>query len=107
VTIKLLPGVPSLRTVSLVQGLERSFAAVGAREDFRLVHYSLQDTHAHLIVEARDAAALGRGMMAIGARIARAGTGRSDAAVTSWRSASTSGEFARHGRSGTRSHTSC
>ena len=71
-TVKLLPGVPSLRTVPLVHGLERSFAAVRARRDFRLVHHSLQDTHAHLIVEASDADALGRGMMAIGARIARA-----------------------------------
>src|SRR5262249_48767413 len=36
------------------------------------VHYSLQTTHAHLLVEATDADALGRGMMAVGARIARA-----------------------------------
>ena len=34
--------------------------------------YSLQGNHAHLIVEARDRDALGRGMMAIGARLARA-----------------------------------
>jgi len=36
------------------------------------VHYSLQGNHAHLIVEARDREALGRGMKAIGARLARA-----------------------------------
>jgi len=72
VTVKLLPGIPSLRTVSLVRGLEQSFAALRSRGDFRLVHYTLQDTHAHLIVEARDADALGRGIMAVGARIARA-----------------------------------
>jgi hypothetical protein len=36
------------------------------------VHYSLQGNHAHLIVEAHDRHALGRGMMAIGARLARA-----------------------------------
>jgi hypothetical protein len=37
-----------------------------------LAHYSLQGNHAHLIVEAHDRVALGRGMMAIGARLARA-----------------------------------
>jgi hypothetical protein len=58
--------------VPLVRALERSFAAVRDRVDFRLVHYSLQATHAHLLVEATDADALGRGMMAVGARIARA-----------------------------------
>jgi len=36
------------------------------------VHYSLQGNHAHLIVEARDRHALGRGMKAIAGRIARA-----------------------------------
>jgi hypothetical protein len=36
------------------------------------VHYSIQRDHVHLLVEADDARALGRGMMAIGSRIARA-----------------------------------
>jgi REP-associated tyrosine transposase len=72
VTVKLLPGLPSLRSVSLVRALEQSFAAARDRGDFRLVHYTLQITHAHLLVEATDARALARGMMAVGARIARA-----------------------------------
>jgi hypothetical protein len=72
VTVKLRAGLPSLRSVQLVRSLERSFAAACNRGDFRLVHYTLQITHAHLLVEATDADALGRGMMAVGARIARA-----------------------------------
>ena len=72
VTVKLLPGLPSLRSVALVRALERSFAAACDRGDFRLVHYALQTTHAHLLVEATDAPALARDMMALGARIARA-----------------------------------
>lgn len=36
------------------------------------MHYSLQGNQAHLIAEARDRDALGRGMKAIGARLARA-----------------------------------
>jgi hypothetical protein len=64
--------VPSLRTVPIVRELERSFRLARARPGFRLVHYSLQGNHAHLIVEARDRDMLGRGMKAVGARIARA-----------------------------------
>jgi hypothetical protein len=36
------------------------------------VHYSFQRDHVHLLVEAENASALGRGMKSIGARIARA-----------------------------------
>jgi hypothetical protein len=72
VTVKLLPGLPSLRSVPLVRALERSFAAACDRGDFRLVQYTLQTTHAHLLVEATDVRALARGMMAVGARLARA-----------------------------------
>ena len=71
-TLRLLPGMPSLRLVKVVQAIEASFAKACERGSFRLVHYSLQSNHAHLIVEARDREALGRGMMAIGARLARA-----------------------------------
>jgi len=72
VTLRLLPGLPSLRTVPIVCELERSFAVGCTRPGFRLVHYSLQGNHVHLIVEAQDRVMLGRGMMAIGSRIARA-----------------------------------
>jgi REP element-mobilizing transposase RayT len=72
VTLKMRPGVPSLRSVRLVRELEYSFAKLRRRRDFRLVHYALQGNHAHLIVEAKDAEALGRGMKALGARLARA-----------------------------------
>jgi REP element-mobilizing transposase RayT len=72
VTLKTRPAVPSLRNVRLVRELERSFAMLRRRRDFRLVHYALQGDHAHLIVEARNPEALGRGMKALGARLARA-----------------------------------
>jgi len=72
VTIRVREDVPSLRTVKVVREVERSFARACERGSFRLVHYSLQSNHAHLIVEAKDRGALGRGMKAIGSRIARA-----------------------------------
>ena len=72
VTLKTRSGVPSLRSVRLVREVERSFSKLLKRRDFRLVHYALQGDHAHLIVEAKDPEALGRGMKALGARLARA-----------------------------------
>ncbi len=72
VTLRLRTDVPSLRTVPIVHEIERTFSRGCVRPGFRLVHYSLQGNHAHLIVEAQDRETLGRGMMAIGARLARA-----------------------------------
>jgi REP element-mobilizing transposase RayT len=72
VTLRLRDDTPSLRDARVVAALERTFAAGCTRPGFRLVHYSLQGNHAHLIVEAQDRHTLGRGMMAIGARLARA-----------------------------------
>jgi hypothetical protein len=64
--------IESLRDKRAVREIERSFARGCDRPGFRLVHYSLQGNHAHLIVEADDRDALGRGMKAIGSRLARA-----------------------------------
>lgn len=72
VTLRVRSDVPSLRTVPIVREIERTFADGCVRPGFRLVHYSLQGNHAHLIVEAQDPVALGCGMKAIGARLARA-----------------------------------
>jgi len=71
-TLRLRSGLPSLQTIRIVHEIERSFAVGCTRPGFRLVHYSLQGNHAHLIVEASDRNALGRGMKAVGSRLARA-----------------------------------
>lgn len=52
--------------------LRRSLAALGRRREFRVIHFSIQADHAHFLVEADGRAALGRGMMAVGSRLARA-----------------------------------
>jgi hypothetical protein len=65
VTLKVRAGLPSLRNRGVVRAVESAFRRGCERGDFRLVHYSLQDEHAHLIVEARDEAALGRGMKSL------------------------------------------
>lgn len=72
VTIRVLSDVPGLRNRRLVRELERSFASACERGEFRLVHYSILGNHAHLLVEAKDRQALGRGMKSLGARFSRA-----------------------------------
>lgn len=66
VTLRVREGVPSLRTVPIVAEIARTFSRGCSRPGFRLVHYSLQGNHAHLIVEAQDKVALACGMKAIG-----------------------------------------
>ena len=72
VTLKVRPGLPSLRDVRLVRELEGSFARACDRGSFRLVHYSIQHDHVHMVVEAVGPEALGRGMKSLSARLARA-----------------------------------
>lgn len=72
VTLKLRAGVPSLRSVALVRVLERSLARGCERDGFRVIHYSFQSNHAHLVVEAANRTALARGMKSVGTRLARA-----------------------------------
>ncbi len=71
VTLRVEKGVPSLRSARLVAELERSWREACERERFRLVHYSIQGDHVHLIVEAASARDLGCGLKAIAARFAR------------------------------------
>jgi REP element-mobilizing transposase RayT len=63
--------VPALRRKAMVHGLRSSFADGCERGSFRLVHYSLQRNHMHLIVEAAGREALACGMKSIAARFAR------------------------------------
>lgn len=73
VTLRVRGDVPSLRTVRFVRAFERSLRTLSAAPragEFRVVAYSLLDDHAHLVVEAKDRAALARGMKAVGIRLA-------------------------------------
>jgi REP element-mobilizing transposase RayT len=63
-----------LRRARELEALNAAFAACAERADhhgLRIVHYSVQTNHLHLIVEARDASALSRGMQGLLVRIAR------------------------------------
>ncbi|MGZ6142405.1 MAG: transposase, partial [Myxococcales bacterium] len=53
-------------------GIRVALRAGGQRTKFRVVHYSVQGNHIHLVVEASDELALSRGMQGLAVRIARA-----------------------------------
>jgi hypothetical protein len=72
ITLRVRPGVPSLRTVAFVREFRHSLAGASERGNFRVAHYSLQGDHAHMIVEAHGKEALACGMKSIAARLARA-----------------------------------
>ena len=61
-TLEVLPEIPSLRGRAIAREVEAALRRAAAHEGFRLVAYGLEEDRAHLIVEATDAAALGRGM---------------------------------------------
>jgi putative transposase len=71
VTLKLEQGLPSLRRGHAHTLLIAAFAAMRERAGFRLVHYSVQSNHVHLVCEARDRGALSRGIQALAIRIAK------------------------------------
>ncbi len=72
VTLRVREGLPSLRAPHARRAVELAFGAGCERTGFRLVHYRIQRTHLHLIVEAADRGALARGLQGLAVRIARA-----------------------------------
>ncbi|MBK7397534.1 MAG: hypothetical protein IPJ34_14885 [Myxococcales bacterium] len=72
-TWRCMAGLGSLRGAeafpAIVAALAAQRAAVAA---FRVVHFSVQDNHLHLIVEAHDSAALRAGAQGLAVRLARA-----------------------------------
>jgi putative transposase len=72
VTLRAREGLPSLRGDRLL--LEAMLSSIAASEKpvFRVVHFSIQSNHLHLIVEAEDAKALSRGMQALSIRMVHA-----------------------------------
>ena len=72
VTMRLRREVWNLRSHRCFRALKRAFARGCERFGFRVVHFSVQGNHIHLIVEAPDAVALGRAMKGLEVRMARA-----------------------------------
>lgn len=71
VTLRARKAAAFLRGERVFAHVRRAFAEAN-REVFRIVHFSVQRDHVHLLVEARDADALGSGMRGLTTRGARA-----------------------------------
>jgi REP element-mobilizing transposase RayT len=65
------PGIPSLRKQRCFRALQLAFKEGNKKFGFRLVHFTVQGNHVHLLVEVDDKAALSRGVGALSIRIAR------------------------------------
>jgi len=73
VTLSVDDSLPNLRSPKLRAAIEAALREARERfGDFRVVHYSIQRHHIHLIVEAHHARALSRGMQGLCIRLARA-----------------------------------
>jgi REP element-mobilizing transposase RayT len=70
VTMRVQPGIGYLRSYSRAK-IIREAIREAERFGVRVIDYSIQGNHLHLIVEAQDAAALSRGMQSLGIRIAK------------------------------------
>jgi REP element-mobilizing transposase RayT len=71
VTTRVLRGIAYLRGFRIYPALRRALFAARARLGVRIVHFSIQRDHIHLLVEAEDEVALGRAMKGFGVRVAR------------------------------------
>jgi REP element-mobilizing transposase RayT len=95
VTLRCREGVPGLRTKPMFAVIRRSISAIQERADdrqgqlflsttapswFRVIHFSVQYNHLHLVVEASDRRALANGVNALCARIAKGINGARGAA---------------------------
>jgi REP element-mobilizing transposase RayT len=72
VTLRLQPAAGYLRAGKRARAIERSLRAAREQLGVRVVHYSIQGNHLHLIVEAQNRAALARATQGLAIRIARA-----------------------------------
>lgn len=71
VTVRFRRELRSMRSKARAAVIRRAFVAGCKRDGFRIIDWSIQGDHLHLVVEARDNASLSRGMQGLCVRIAR------------------------------------
>jgi REP element-mobilizing transposase RayT len=72
VTLRVVAGLASLRDGAVFFAVRSALRAGKNRFGFRLVHFSVQGDHLHLLAEAEGRDALSRGLQGLGVRLARA-----------------------------------
>ena len=71
VTLRVRDDVPGLRCARFVRAFRETLRKCARRLGFRVAHYSIQNDHAHFLVEAQGKVCLANGMKSLGARFAR------------------------------------
>lgn len=71
VSVRFRRELGSMRTDARAAVIRRAFVAGCNRDGFRIVDWSIQGDHLHLVVEARDNRSLARGMQGFCVRVAR------------------------------------
>lgn len=71
VTMRLQPGIGYLRAHRRAKLVQHALRVARERFGVRIIHYSVQGNHLHLIVEAEGAAALSRAMQGLATRLAK------------------------------------
>ena len=71
VTLRVAPHVYNLRSRRSFRVIAAALRVAGDRFDVRVTQFSVQGNHIHLLVEAPDRRALGRGIQGLSIRIAR------------------------------------
>lgn len=71
ITMRIHRALTSLRTKKRVQVIRDALAASCSRDGFRIIDWSIQATHMHLVVEAESNDQLARGMQSFSIRVAR------------------------------------
>ncbi len=72
VVLKVQPGLWSLRGSRVFRAVHGALCGGNLKECFRLVEYSVQRNHFHLVPEAKNTVALSRGLQGLEIRLARA-----------------------------------
>jgi REP element-mobilizing transposase RayT len=72
VTLRVREEAQSLRRAAVFRAVRPALRAARERLGFRLIQYSVQGNHVHLIVEADDRASLSRGVQSLATRLALA-----------------------------------
>ena len=70
-TMRLRSGLPNLRNRAAHEVLKRAFARASAKGSVRVIEYSVQSNHLHMVAESDDRRSLTRGMIGLTVLIAR------------------------------------
>ena len=72
VTWRMRADLPNLRDPTTMGAIRNAYRRGKNRFGFRLVHYSVQSNHVHMLCEAQDERSLARGLQGLAVRVAKA-----------------------------------